>query len=75
MLDHSLQNFFESLQMAFVVMRMKQEVIDVDQNILDTVHDSLHKALERTRTSQKSHWTCYPLELAFARQGKGCVWP
>ena len=53
--------------------RMDDDIVDVDDDVLDLVEDLFHKALKRSRTTQKSHGRGDPFELSdpLDREGGG----
>jgi hypothetical protein len=46
---------FQGLEVSFMGVRVNQEIVDVDDQILEVAEDSLHQLLKGCRASQKSH--------------------
>jgi hypothetical protein len=59
--------------MFFVGVRVHQEVVDVNDDVLQVSDYSFYKLLERGRASQKSHGGSDSMELTLALNCKGSL--
>ena len=62
----------KDLEVMLVCGGMDDDIINVDDDVVDSLEDFLHESFERRRTTQKSHWGGYLFELALSLDGEGC---
>jgi len=53
---------------------VKQNVIDIDQDVIDVPEYRLHQLLKTGWTAQKAHWRGDPVVLAFTRNRECSEW-